>query len=195
MSNASDITMQAEIRAQLPDVDSVVVEYAAGYLNHAARQFNAESDPLADAAAVITQLLLSASGDNTVRQWNAETGAELRKLVGHSHAVVSATYSLDRGRIFSGSQDGTIRIWNSDPTKRNYVEEIEQELSSLPLVDGWIKSATGELLLWVPPEYRNGIRDMCEVCFPADAPNGPVRLDWSKLAKGEEWTCVLRSDS
>ncbi|EME89802.1 ABC transporter domain-containing protein [Pseudocercospora fijiensis CIRAD86] len=55
--------MQAEIRAQLPDVDSVVVEYAAGYLNHAARQFNAESDPLADAAAVITQLLLSASGD------------------------------------------------------------------------------------------------------------------------------------
>ncbi|KAK4638318.1 uncharacterized protein CLAFUR5_02103 [Fulvia fulva] len=55
--------MQAEIRAQLPDVDAVVVDYAAGYLNHAARQFSAEGDPLADAAAVITQLLLSASGD------------------------------------------------------------------------------------------------------------------------------------
>ncbi|CAK3986855.1 ABC transporter ATP-binding [Lecanosticta acicola] len=55
--------MQAEIRAQLPDVDPVVVDYAAGYLSHAARQFSADGDPLADAAAAITQLLLSASGD------------------------------------------------------------------------------------------------------------------------------------
>ncbi|CAK1355678.1 putative ABC transporter ATP-binding protein [Cercospora beticola] len=55
--------MQSEIREQLPDIDSVVVDYAAGYLNHAARQFSAEADPLAEAAAVITQLLISASGD------------------------------------------------------------------------------------------------------------------------------------
>ncbi|KAM3418469.1 hypothetical protein BST61_g4452 [Cercospora zeina] len=55
--------MQSEIREQLPEIDSVVVDYAAGYLNHAARQFSAEVDPLADAAAVITQLLISASGD------------------------------------------------------------------------------------------------------------------------------------
>lgn len=57
--------MQAEIREQLPDVDPVVVDYAAGYLSHAARQFSSDGDPLADAAAAITQLLLSASGDLT----------------------------------------------------------------------------------------------------------------------------------
>ena len=55
--------MQAEIRAQIPNADEVVVDYAAGYLNHAARQFSGEGDPLADAASVIVQLLLSASGD------------------------------------------------------------------------------------------------------------------------------------
>lgn len=55
--------MQAEIRQQLPNVDPVVVDYVDGYLNHAARQFSADGDPLADAAAVIIQLLLSASGD------------------------------------------------------------------------------------------------------------------------------------
>jgi ATP-binding cassette, subfamily F, member 3 len=54
--------MESEIRAQLPDLDPVVVDYATGYLNHAASQFSAEGDPLADAAALITQLLLSASG-------------------------------------------------------------------------------------------------------------------------------------
>ncbi|KAK3725050.1 ATP-binding cassette, regulator of translational elongation [Vermiconidia calcicola] len=55
--------MQAEIRAQIPNADEVVVDYAAGYLNHAARQFSTEGDPLAEAASVIVQLLLSASGD------------------------------------------------------------------------------------------------------------------------------------
>lgn len=40
-----------------------MVDYAAGYLTHAARQFSAEGDPLSDAAAVVIQLLLSASGD------------------------------------------------------------------------------------------------------------------------------------
>jgi len=55
--------MQAEITAQLPNVDSVVVDYAAGYLTHASRQFSSEGDPLADAARVISQLLISASGD------------------------------------------------------------------------------------------------------------------------------------
>ena len=55
--------MQAEIRAQIPNADEVVVDYAAGYLNHAARQFSGDGDPLADAASVIAQLLVSASGD------------------------------------------------------------------------------------------------------------------------------------
>lgn len=55
--------MQAEIRAQIPNADEVIVDYAAGYLNHAAHQFSAEDDPLLDAASVITQLLVSASGD------------------------------------------------------------------------------------------------------------------------------------
>ena len=55
--------MQAEIQAQLPNCDPVVSDYAAGYLNHAAHQFSSEGDPLAEAANVIAQLLLSASGD------------------------------------------------------------------------------------------------------------------------------------
>lgn len=55
--------MQTEIEAQFPKIDPVVVEYASGYLNHASQQFSSEGDPLEDAAAAITQLLLSASGD------------------------------------------------------------------------------------------------------------------------------------
>jgi ATP-binding cassette, subfamily F, member 3 len=68
--------MQAEIRAQIPNADEVIVDYAAGYLNHAAHQFSSEGDPLADAASVIVQLLLSASGD-----LSSENEASVHNLV------------------------------------------------------------------------------------------------------------------
>jgi hypothetical protein len=53
-SPESLFTMQSEIEATIKHCDPVVAEYAAGYLNHAAHQFSAENDPLADAAAAIT---------------------------------------------------------------------------------------------------------------------------------------------
>jgi len=60
--------MEAEIRAQIPDIDPVLSDYSAGYLTHAANAFTSEADPnapspLEDAAASVTALLLSASGD------------------------------------------------------------------------------------------------------------------------------------
>ena len=83
--------MEAQILAQLPDVDSVVVNYASGYLNHAARQFSAEgSDPLADAAAVITQLLLSASGD-----LSDENEVSVQNLVGKFVTKLQDQHGVD----------------------------------------------------------------------------------------------------
>lgn len=55
--------MEAEIRSQIPGIDPVVSEYSVGYLNHASQAYSAEGDPLSDAAAAVTALLLSASGD------------------------------------------------------------------------------------------------------------------------------------
>jgi ATP-binding cassette subfamily F protein 3 len=64
--------MEAQIKAQFPNIDPLVTEYSAGYLNHAAVAAStllseAESDvavsPLDDALEAITELLVSASGD------------------------------------------------------------------------------------------------------------------------------------
>lgn len=59
--------MDADIRAVLPNIDPVVSEYSAGYLTHASTVWRDEEDltgpsPLNEAAAEITELLLSASG-------------------------------------------------------------------------------------------------------------------------------------
>lgn len=62
--------MESEIRTILPNIDPVVSEYSAGYLTHASTSWTGDEDqagpsPLADAASVVTELLLSASGDST----------------------------------------------------------------------------------------------------------------------------------
>lgn len=55
--------MDSEIRAQIPGIDPIISDYSAGYLSHASQTFSGEGDPLAEAAATVTALLLSASGD------------------------------------------------------------------------------------------------------------------------------------
>ncbi|KAH8774636.1 P-loop containing nucleoside triphosphate hydrolase protein [Diaporthe sp. PMI_573] len=60
--------MESEIRTVLPNIDPVVSEYSAGYLTHASTSWAGGEDqagpsPLAEAASVIIELLLSAAGD------------------------------------------------------------------------------------------------------------------------------------
>ena len=60
--------MEAEIRTLIPNIDPILSDYSVGYLTHAANSYQSDSDPnapspLEEAAATITALLLSASGD------------------------------------------------------------------------------------------------------------------------------------
>ncbi|RYP76503.1 hypothetical protein DL771_001737 [Monosporascus sp. 5C6A] len=62
--------MEADIRAVIPDIDPVLSDYSVGYLRHASTAWagDAESSglsPLSEAAAAITELLLSASGNSS----------------------------------------------------------------------------------------------------------------------------------
>lgn len=73
--------MESEIRTILPNIDPVVSEYSAGYLTHASTSWAGDEDqagpsPLAEAAFVVTELLLSASGNA-----NDATQDKIRQLV------------------------------------------------------------------------------------------------------------------
>ena len=50
--------------------------------------------------------IVSGSSDNTVRVWDASSGEEVKKLVGHTSSVYS---------IVSGSDDKTVHVWNTSP--------------------------------------------------------------------------------
>ncbi|RYO79095.1 hypothetical protein DL766_003271 [Monosporascus sp. MC13-8B] len=60
--------MEADIRAVIPDIDPVLSDYSVGYLRHASTAWAGDEEssglsPLSEAAAAITELLLSASGN------------------------------------------------------------------------------------------------------------------------------------
>ena len=57
--------------------------------------------------------IVSGSEDNTVRVWDAASGAELLVLRGHEGPVYAAAFSPDGARIVSGSGDNTVRVWDA----------------------------------------------------------------------------------
>jgi WD40 repeat protein/serine/threonine protein kinase len=51
------------------------------------------------------------AGDNVARVYDAESGAELVRLEGHTGTVVRAAFSPDGARIVTASNDHTARVW------------------------------------------------------------------------------------
>lgn len=103
--------MEARIRQYLPNIDPVVSEYSAGYLNHAANSFVPDTDtsPLSQAAAVIVALLLSASGD-----FSLQNEKNINNLVETFVTQLNATNGDDNERRRMGTSarklDQTIHV-------------------------------------------------------------------------------------
>src|SRR5436190_2218515 len=56
--------------------------------------------------------LASASGDRTVKIWDASSGKCLQTLEGHSNNVCSVAFTRDSTRLASASWDRTVKIWD-----------------------------------------------------------------------------------
>jgi WD40 repeat protein len=57
--------------------------------------------------------ILSASDDQTIKEWDAGTGQCLKTMAGHMDDINSAVYSLDGKKILSASYDQTIKEWDA----------------------------------------------------------------------------------
>ncbi len=58
------------------------------------------------------QHLLAASGDKTLKLWDAGTGKEIRTFRGHQGSVTSLAFSPGGKLAVSGGEDRTVKLWN-----------------------------------------------------------------------------------
>jgi WD40 repeat protein len=81
-----------------------------------------------------------------IRLWNAKTGTEIRRLVGHMGSVRTLC-ALRDGRLASGSDDNTIRLWDvKTGTAKVYGHPSSvRALSVLP--DGRLASAVNNTII------------------------------------------------
>jgi len=102
------------------------------------------------------QFIATGSDDRSVRLWDAETGLPTALTYGHRGSVALVGFASDV-TIVSGSSDGTISVWDLDAAHMlvpvNGKDGLAQ-LAAATLEDGWLTGPLGELLFWVPAEYR-----------------------------------------
>ena len=55
--------------------------------------------------------IVTASGDNTARVWNAQTGESIATLLDHKGPVLNAMFSPDGRSVFTASEDYATRIY------------------------------------------------------------------------------------
>jgi WD40 repeat protein len=58
--------------------------------------------------------VVSASSDQELKIWNAESGALLLTLRGHGASVENCVFSPDGSRILSADRDGQLKLWATD---------------------------------------------------------------------------------
>ena len=56
--------------------------------------------------------LATASPESMVHIWDADTGALLKTLTGHTKPVSKAAYSPDGKTLATVSRDGTVLLWD-----------------------------------------------------------------------------------
>jgi len=171
-------------------------ELAAGPLTHHT------DSVLAVTFSPDSTLIASSSCDCKICLWDVSTGwLAMDPFEGHLNRVRSLAFSPDGKQLASCSYDDTVRVWDvvrndiatpsddaplpftsSEDHKRCGIHQWE-----LPTDDGWVWGSAGDLILWMPPDYRKFLRrPPCRFVIPYAT--AEVTVDVDDFVHGSEWT-------
>jgi hypothetical protein len=110
--------------------------------------------------------VITGSQDTTAMIWDADAGAPLVKLAGHTAAVTSVAFSPDATRALTGSQDYTVKLWDTR-TDLDRGKEIlslaghQQEVTAVAFSpDGRLalsSSRDGTAIVWLAVDWHDNL--------------------------------------
>ena len=129
--------------------------------------------------------------------WDAETGAVVSALFGQSDWLYKAIFTLDGRSIISGGDDCTIHIWDAEAAVSLPLQAEHDPLARLGSTpvddDGWLVGSSGELLLWLPADYRSYIQlPPCSTVI--GSPRVVLEAD-EGLHWGDQWAACWRNSA
>src|SRR5699024_11731449 len=77
-----------------------------------------------------SQHLATASRDNTVRLWDADTGQTLLRLTDATDVVRGVAWSPDGLCVAAASRDRVVRIWEADTRSEEHTSELHHVSNS-----------------------------------------------------------------
>jgi WD40 repeat protein len=110
----------------------------------------------------------SASDDQTVRIWDAGTGAPQRTLEGHSNVVTAVAFSPDGSYLETNS--GILYLDNNEV---NVISDQDKLVSKIVLENNWLK-LEGRNILWLSPDVRLRCSAVYEQCVLLGCLSGQV---------------------
>ncbi|KIN97760.1 hypothetical protein M404DRAFT_159515, partial [Pisolithus tinctorius Marx 270] len=122
--------------------------------------------------------IVSGSGDNTVRVWDAERGVQIGcPLEGHGAAACLVCFSSNPSHAIHDTAQLLDGLQYEDVVMRNEPVKLHG--------DGWIRGPKGRLLLWIPPTFWGQWYSMwTRVVIPSGS---CIELDLSQTAHGNRW--------
>ena len=143
------------------------------------------------------RLIGTASTGGIIGLWDAETGVPMARMRGYIDLVPSIAFMPDGESIVSCYLNATIHIWNVEAACSLFLKGDSDPVAVLALAEptlGWLLGASGELLLWVPPEYRAYI--LLPPCTLLIAQRRVVlTADKNGMHAGRDWTACWRKDA
>ncbi|KAG9089255.1 hypothetical protein FS749_001495 [Ceratobasidium sp. UAMH 11750] len=153
--------------------------------------------------------IISASSDNTVRILDMQSGSVFfEPFLLLSSTATSVSISSDTQQIVFGSNSSIVWVQNfpdglrpltfqdifqnsSSSDISRYSRVMSVQLSMLCDQQGWVRGSSGELLLWIPPEYQRTRPDHSILAISTNPENHPVHFDLSRIKIGNDWANLV----
>ncbi len=99
------------------------------------------------------EMLITCGNEPTIRLWNVLTGEPLGTLTGHTNSIDVIVLHPDGRRLFSGSTDFNVRVWDLDSrTGESLTSRINEKVDTLAISPNGhqlaVGTAIGQLLVW-----------------------------------------------